>query len=108
MPRICKNAPRDQNGRPIRVKDLESALMFLNRFFHSSPRSSSYNRYLTKQGYSNALVATEQSSQALLKTTLVDIYVLSKRCMGGDPDAKQAMQLIIRMLDHEKKNLEVH
>ena len=91
MPRICKTTPRDENGKPVRVRCLATAKSFIEKLLGLEDGSASFTRYMTVNGYSSYAVVKDQPSQGLLKTSLADVYELKRRASNGDPEAVNAL-----------------
>ena len=91
MPRICATTPRDENGKPVRVRCLASAVSFVQKLLCLSGGSASFTRYMTVNGYSSYCVVKDQPTQGLLKAALAEVHELKQRASNGDPEAVNAL-----------------
>lgn len=102
--RTCRTTPRGTDGRPLKVTSLSVARDWVKTFFSSSDEpAGGFSRYVTVSGYSNSSFLNKQPNQALLKTSLADIYALRERAKAGDPDAERVLGILREYLDNPEE-----
>lgn len=106
MPRICATTPRDENGRPLKVRDLASATNFIDRLKTLAVNSGkSFTRYMTVNGYSSYATVADQPNQGLVKAAIAELHELKLRALKGDPEAINGLSILGQYLTRDQSTL---